>query len=75
MPNGQATGKAEGRSKLTPEQWEHIRANHITILINKEKNLIEIGWVSDCGENTCQIRHERVCFYSCPRKPCPPITI
>ncbi len=73
MPNGEATAMAQGRSKLTPEQWEHIRKSHVTIFINKEKDMIEIGWVVACGENTCPTQHVNLTFYSCPRKPCPPI--
>lgn len=72
MPNGQATERADGRSKLTPEQWEHIRKNHITIVFNKEKDAVEIGWVCQCEETPCHIRHATAVFYVCPKKPCPP---
>jgi hypothetical protein len=73
MPNGQATKRAEGRAKLTPEQWEHIRKSHITIVVNKEKDLIEIGWLTNCGEASCSTSHVTVSFYVCPKKPCPPL--
>lgn len=75
MPNGQATKRAEGRSKLTPEQWEHIRKCHINVLVNKEKDLVEIGWLIQCGETPCATPHATVSFYVCPKKPCPPGTI
>lgn len=74
MPSAQAVRKTEGRSKLTPEQWEHIRKHHLMILFNKEKDLVEIGWVCDCGEKPCPAGHTSVSFHVCPSKPCPPGT-
>lgn len=72
MHSGQAQERDGGLSKLTPEQLEHIRKAHLTILFDKEKDMIEIGWVCKCGENPCHAPHTTVAFYTCPSKPCPP---
>lgn len=72
MPNGQAAKRAEGSSKLSLEQWEHIRKCHINVLVNKEKDLVEIGWLVHCGDTQCATPHTIVSFYACPKKPCPP---
>lgn len=74
MRSGQAPEKTDNRSKLTLEQWEHIRKCHLSVLLNKKKDLVEIGWVTDCSEKTCELPHTTLAFYSCPKKPCPPIS-
>jgi hypothetical protein len=74
MPNGEGTQRSKGQSKLTLQEWERVRENHLTIRFNREKHLIEIGWVCDCGDKTCAVPHTTVAFYSCPSKPCPPWT-
>ena len=57
---------------MTLEQLEHLRKTHLSILFNKKKNLIEIGWVCECGDKPCNAPHTMVAFYVCPKKPCPP---
>lgn len=72
MHSGQAPERTDGRSKLTPEQLEHLRNSHLTIFFNKERDTIEIGWVCKCQEKDCHAPHTTVAFYTCPSKPCPP---
>ncbi|MGC1106802.1 MAG: hypothetical protein WA876_09705 [Candidatus Acidiferrales bacterium] len=75
MHGGQAPKRADGRSEPTSEQLEHFLKRHLTVLFSKDKNLIEIGWVGDCGDKTCNLAKAAVAFYNCPKKPCPPISV
>lgn len=72
MPSAQA--KAKSRGELTLEQLEHLRKNHLTIRFNKERELMEIGWVCACSDKSCNAPHVTVAFYACPSRPCPPWT-
>ena len=69
----EAPGTARGRKKLTPEEWQLVK-NHLTVILDHDKERVEIGWASDCKEKSCTVPHSTVVFYSCPSKPCPPGT-
>jgi len=64
-------GTAKGRKILTPEEWEIVK-DHLTIILDHDKDRVEIGWACDCGkEESCTVPHTTVVFYSCPERPCP----
>ncbi len=69
----EALGTSRGRKTLTPEEWELLK-DHLTVILDRDKHRVEIGWVNDCGceEKSCTVPHTTVIFYSCPKKPCPP---
>ncbi|HKW88818.1 MAG TPA: hypothetical protein VJN21_08685 [Candidatus Acidoferrales bacterium] len=72
MASGEAAEKAKGHSSGIPEEWKDCIEKHLTIRFNKERNLIELGWASNCGDKSCPVPHTTVAFYSCPSRPCPP---
>jgi hypothetical protein len=67
----EAQGTARGRKKLTPEEW-NILKDHLTVILDHDKETVEIGWASKCeSEKPCTVPHSTVIFYSCPQRPCP----
>jgi len=66
----QTQGTARGRKELTPQEWDFVK-KHLTIILDHDKDRVEIGWARDCGEESCSVPHSTVIFFSCPSKPCP----
>jgi hypothetical protein len=66
----QTQGTARGRKKLTPEEWKLVK-DHLTIVLDHDKDTVEIGWANKCKEESCTIPHSTVIFFSCPERPCP----
>lgn len=64
--------RAKSRMPLTEEQLEHMLEYHVTAHLEKDRNMMEIGWAVSCGHKTCPIPHKAVAFYYCPCRPCPP---
>jgi hypothetical protein len=69
----EALGTSRGRKTLTPEEWKMLQ-EHLTVILDHDKHIVEIGWASGCKEESCTFPKFTVIFYSCPQRPCPPPT-
>jgi hypothetical protein len=66
----EALGTSRGRVKLTPDEWKMLQ-EHLTVILDRDKHIVEFGWASGCEEEPCTFPGFTVVFYSCPQRPCP----
>lgn len=70
MPHGEETGATKGRSKPSREQLEHIRNFHLSIFLDEPRDRVEITYVYNCGQPSCNVPHTTLSLTVCPKPPC-----
>ncbi len=72
MPSQEGRGTAKGKSKPTLQELEHVRNKHLRINFDRDKDLVQLHYVHNCGDKDCSVPHTSFTLSLCPTNPCPP---